>query len=463
MVIAVGVAAACKSGSPDKAKPVDPGSGSASGSGSADTAVADPPPPPQLLHEDQVRALIAQWVAAQNSGDFAAYDAVYAEKLEGVKRAKGRTWRFDRDGWMTDRKRMFANKMTVEASDIAVKTLPTIAIVDLTQAFTQGKFHDEGAKRIVVILQSGAPKIAREEMLSSVSPVPDDAGDGVYLVDGDAIFLQIGADEALGHGKFTLEDGDPVIARRPVPHPPAEYAKFHSSSIPLYAPDGTACKGTIGDLYLQGGETPHFGTRAEWDGQDGDKPYTEQQIAQAVFSNPNLLGALTVDAECTPAVAISKPAPTFFPPSTDADLEAKAVKAFRKTDEYKSIQDEFKDSGGSGQWAPSPAVTLFGNAGGVRYASVNASEGDGCGAFHGETWALWSVAENGAMTRIAFPEGGVYEPHAIFTDGDGDVVHIIATGSASTGWSTFQTHLMIANGELTIVERVEYPYLDCPC
>lgn len=461
VIVIVGVVAGCKSGS--KPEPVAKASGSGSGSGSAETVVADPPPP-QLLKEDQVRALLAEWLAAQNAGDFAAYDKVYAEKLEGVKRAKGRTWRFDRDGWMTDRKRMFANPMVVEAKDVVVKALPTIAIVDLVQTFTQGTFHDEGPKRMVVILQHGTPRIAREEMLSSVSPVPVNAadGDGVYLVGSGGIYLAIGADESIGHGKFTLDDGDPVLARQAVPHPPADVAKFEHASIPLYAADGTACKGTIGALYLQGGQTPHFGTRAVWRGEDGDKPLTEQQIAQEVFANPNLLGELTVDGGCPAVVAITTPSPTFFPPSTDADLEAKAVKAFRKTDDYKSIQAEFKDSGGSGPWVDAPTAKVFGASGGTRYVSINASEGAGCGEFHGETWTMWSVAPSGAFTRLEFPEGGVYDPVAIFDRGDG-TIQIIATGAAATGWSTFETHLELASDTLTVVDRVDYPYLDCPC
>ena len=53
--------------------------------------------------DDVVQAVIDAWLAAQNGGDFAAYQALYADKMEGVKRVGPRTWRFDRKGWLADR------------------------------------------------------------------------------------------------------------------------------------------------------------------------------------------------------------------------------------------------------------------------------------------------------------------------------------------------------------------------
>src|SRR5262249_27020631 len=65
----------------------------------ADTAGADLSP--------EVRALVDAWLAAQNRGDFAAYEKLYAQKFTGVRRSGTRTVSLDRAGWMRDRKRMF--------------------------------------------------------------------------------------------------------------------------------------------------------------------------------------------------------------------------------------------------------------------------------------------------------------------------------------------------------------------
>jgi hypothetical protein len=57
--------------------------------------------------ESDARALLASWEAAQNAGDFAAYERLYAKRFTGVKRSGPRTRSFARAGWLEDRKRMF--------------------------------------------------------------------------------------------------------------------------------------------------------------------------------------------------------------------------------------------------------------------------------------------------------------------------------------------------------------------
>src|SRR5512139_4122140 len=120
------------------------------------------------VDETAVRALVASWVEAQNKGDFAAYQKLYAAKVEGIKRSGQRTWRFDKKGWLDDRGRMFKKPMTVEAHDVSVRLSAASALVELRQRFKQDKFEDEGLKRMVVALENGELRIAREEMVHSV-------------------------------------------------------------------------------------------------------------------------------------------------------------------------------------------------------------------------------------------------------------------------------------------------------
>lgn len=46
------------------------------------------------------RALLDAWLAAQNAGDFAAYEALYAQRFTGIKRVDARSQRFDRSGFV---------------------------------------------------------------------------------------------------------------------------------------------------------------------------------------------------------------------------------------------------------------------------------------------------------------------------------------------------------------------------
>ena len=97
-----------------------------------------------------VDKLLAAWLAAQNAGDFAAYQGLYAEKMEGVKRVGPRTWRFDRKGWLADRERMFKRPMTVAARDVQISGSAQTPTIELVQTFKQGTFSDEGPKRMVL-------------------------------------------------------------------------------------------------------------------------------------------------------------------------------------------------------------------------------------------------------------------------------------------------------------------------
>ena len=69
------------------------------------------------LAEGDARGVVDGWLAAQNAGDLAAYDKLYAARFTGIRRSGPRTVRFDRAGWMRDRARMFGKPMTVAKPD----------------------------------------------------------------------------------------------------------------------------------------------------------------------------------------------------------------------------------------------------------------------------------------------------------------------------------------------------------
>ena len=119
---------------------------------------------PSATGPAEATALVDHWIAAQNTGDFTAYDALYARRFEGVKRIGARSQSFDRDGWMRDRKRMFSKPMHVEAFNVAVNVFRQMAFVRFEQRWSSGTFADVGTKDIQLVREAGELRISVERM-----------------------------------------------------------------------------------------------------------------------------------------------------------------------------------------------------------------------------------------------------------------------------------------------------------
>lgn len=131
-----------------------------------------PPESPRVMSEQEAKALIDSWLKAQNDGDFHAYQTLYAQNFQGIKRVGKRTEPFDRVGWMADRGWMFeppdrGKPMHVEIKDVEAQVSDSSAIIRFTQLFSRGNFADKGPKQIELVIEGREVRIAREEMLSS--------------------------------------------------------------------------------------------------------------------------------------------------------------------------------------------------------------------------------------------------------------------------------------------------------
>ncbi len=125
-------------------------------------------PAPNQADRKDAEALLAGWLEAQNGGDFAGYQAMYADSFAGVRRSGKKVRRFDRAGWMADRGRMFEKPMTVAAEAVHVMARGAQTHLFFTQTYQQGTYKDSGRKWMA--LERGADRgfrIAREEMLDS--------------------------------------------------------------------------------------------------------------------------------------------------------------------------------------------------------------------------------------------------------------------------------------------------------
>lgn len=115
--------------------------------------------------EAAARATLARWQAAQNTGDFDGYAALYAPAFAGVKRVGKTTKKMNRAAWLKDRKAMFKAPMSVGTADVKVTLAPAGPVLELTQTWSSGAFADTGQKRMT--FSADGLSIVAEEMLSS--------------------------------------------------------------------------------------------------------------------------------------------------------------------------------------------------------------------------------------------------------------------------------------------------------
>ena len=135
-------------------------------------AVGDAGVAPVAAPIDEIAArFLDAWLGAQNDGDFAAYSALYAPELHGVRRSGSKVKSFDRKGWLADRRRMFSRPMEVEIEgEPIVRGRGDAITIELVQVWRSGTYADKGPKRIELAPVPDRPGqylVTREEMLAS--------------------------------------------------------------------------------------------------------------------------------------------------------------------------------------------------------------------------------------------------------------------------------------------------------
>jgi hypothetical protein len=141
--------------------------------------------------DPRVAEFMTHWLGAQNDGDFAAYERLYARDFEGVRRSGSRTVHLDRTGWMKDRGRMFKKPMHVDADETSVMARGAATVVMFMQTWRSGNYHDVGRKRLELVSEDNALRIRREELLESrmQTTAPAVANDGPKPITDQALCL----------------------------------------------------------------------------------------------------------------------------------------------------------------------------------------------------------------------------------------------------------------------------------
>ena len=437
---------------------------------------------PEPINTAKVEALVKEWVKAQNDGDFGAYKASYADKFYGVKRVGPKTYKYDHDGWVKDRARMFKKKMEVKADDIDIQPSSTSAVVKFTQTWASGSYKDVGPKQLVIVEQGGALKISSEEMLSSKikgaddvkPPAPGELGLVKTTGKHTALVLQPKVDVDLGKGSAkSISRGAASYKKANLDKVDASFKTFIGKTVIFEGPEGKVCQGKVTELAVLAEATPHFGNRQHWDDEMGmgdGRVYSDAEVAQDIYS--------LAEGQGTSLVALTDAKPDDCREAGWGHLEGKeAVKydieyapdkglvemtidAFQKVAGYRTIQKEWKGYEGSkGQWYDADgggglSITAI-RGGGKTYMLADAQAGAGCGDFYGRFWAMWELDDAGNFILMSDPKT------------PGEISRIVgAVDSNNDGKVELVTEDRIIAPVGPVHREVlnaEVPYFDCPC
>ncbi len=421
-----------------------------------------------------MRALLDAWLAAQNQGQFAAYERLYAPRFTGIKRSGTRQARFDRDGWLRDRKGMFEQPMKVEADGVAVSLTPDTAVLTFRQTWSSASYRDVGPKQMVVVATPDGARIAREELLSSalIAP-PEAAAKSLLLLTPDGIVLDASPDDARSLGASRPGSRE-SIALRAVDEQrlsPALRA-WKGRAVRTFAADGTTCTASVTGFALRAEVVPHFGSVQSWHGQLDTKALTPPQIAEEVWEmalqgGRALIG--TLDKACDGLWALEEkhPAPLVVAPeAASRSVQAAALRSLRALPDYAKLQADFvaHQPGAHGPWDEYGEhrrdVFVFRKDKQPVLVSIFARAGNGCADFGGQLGALFSVRPGpGPLLELLVMTPMQLPSSAFDLDGDGSLEVLFGSAQESDAAWLFQR---TPSGP-TLDELFRVPFLDCGC
>lgn len=458
--LAVLAVISCSSKKKKAAEPAGPGSGSA-------VEPAEPAEPAlvPLASEADLRAVVDGWLAAQNGGAFADYSALYAEKFFGVKRAGGKTTRYDRKGWLADRERMFKNPMVVSAADVKISSASASASIEFTQRWKSGKFEDVGPKRLLIVREEKGLRIAQEEMLASQL-----VGEGqrdkpvrfVVELDGEPYVL-LDDLTAKGAGAPKLVDDEVTTAIAPmdaaeVAAMPA-LAAWREQSVVVDEECETKIEAFVAVARLE----PHFGVVQNWDcdfdDDDNCEPASDAKKAADVFDSVTpMVAAKLADCEGMTARLKTTAAPVeSVELDDDSALVGTAAELFGKLPEIKAFKGADGTKAEGNWWKSAVEIGVYKHpTSGEIIVSAYAEEGEVCGGDQVSVWQVWRV-DGKKLVPIYAGAAPKEVVSAVDTDGDGHLELIIE----GDGFGTERAHVDPTTG--TVRGQLRYVYADCPC
>lgn len=366
------------------------------------------------LPEADVKAFVERWQAAQNTRDFEGYSKLYADRFMGVKRVGTYSKRFDRAGWLADRKPMFDAGAQVKVTGVELVAVTGSTRAIFTQEFKSGTFRDVGKKELFLVAAPSGIAITKEEMLDSKVSEQAAGAETVLAYHRDGAVVERGFDKRKLRGAPQLlkgKDSDPIEISYAVASEAlsAGSRAWLGREVTAYAADGRSCTGKVGRFEVRVQAVPHFGMRQAWNGERDEPKATPAQIADniermAQSEEHFVVGVL--DKACAGTWASAAPAVPFSAAKpVEGALRVAGVAAFKALPAYVELQKRFvtetKDT--TRGWeteskllrvmelrAPNrPALLL-----------VTARTDGGCNDFSGSLSAFWSIDGDGPAPKL---------------------------------------------------------------
>jgi len=439
------------------------------------------------ISEQEIKALIEAWMKSQNTGDFLAYQSLYAQRFTGIRRSGPRTVQLDRAGWMKDRKRMFQKAIEVEASDMNLQASPSTAVARFEQTWSSATYKDTGPKQLVLVKEDGALRISREEMLASKQIRGQASENGSFFhVIPQGVVVGSNPTPGLKTGPLQLLSRKGIVIVQGAVDPstlPVDVRQLIGKKFKLMNETQELCEATLQDFYLVKRIEPHFGSLQQWNGEEGAGPrLSDAQVAEEVWSHFEsitdllLVGQVKGCKGATWARLAELPAPTFSRDERPSQAWVQAaLKQFKLLPAYQATQKSYESEVDPKENHPQywenydgakPTVRIFRFPGeNSIWVSLNVSSGRGCGDFSGALWALWEVSGTDDPKKAKFkllnnPDFGSYLEPSAAIDIDGDkrpeILFRQETGT-ETGIVRWK------EGLLQDIEVFGVPSLNCPC
>jgi hypothetical protein len=432
----------------------------ASVSVAADAATAPNPAAPKA----PATAVLDDWLGAQNRGDFAAYQSLYAEDFEASLHVAKRARAIKRSPWMAEQKRKFRKPMTVSISSSQVSDEGREA--RFSETWESGTYHEETDKIMRVALVAGAWRITKEEILAKKV----DASKGaamksmafLFVWEKQPVIVSEAADDCTV-GKTRMSEASDTAVRPVDENRLSDDARqWKNEKLVLVDERLRECETTVTGFEMI--------SVAEWDrgtieGQiEGRK--SESAVAAKIWEGTHQLVARTGDlsGDCERPV-LARPARlpklriNAFE-EAETKLAEKAVAQFKALPEVAKMAAKAKED--NPDWEAQPAVTVasMGKAGSLVTVRV---VGEGCGGPGYYAVAIWHTDKpdgKGAWQLVRSPgDDDQLTPLLAFDlDGDG-VMEILYSDEVPN-----RLGLLRWNGESYFVDQtLKIPYLDCRC